>query len=495
MEDNIQSNSEPTKPIDLPDDLQAPIVPKPTATPLITIVPQEASFGVTPSLPSKESSFRPIPKRQTNLLMWVGISLAVILLIGTTAYFVLSQIGFNRGKIQLTFEPDGVDLVIDQKLQKKSVNALIINLKVGDHIVQVTKDGYLDWEREFYLGARETAEMHIVLEPVPNMELVIESSPSFPTLINRDALLSFFDKTMGEFRAVELANKNVLSIFGLHLPNLQTVSWSPSGVAVIIKLPNVWKLSNMLDNRKVPGQYIPLGGSPEQGPTFNNGIATWLVDSERRTNAGLQPVLLNENVRSVVFSADGSQIVYFYEAADGEKSLIRAEDIDGSSWVRLTSEVEAVNPILQWVNDDRHILLIDDINKPDKLFDSLNKEFTEVMSDRIPNTLVLSSPDGNQIAYIVNSTDGSRLAIWNILDQKIEKIFEQQITSFVWQDDDTLIVTTSDNNFWYWNLDGQIKPVKFASSFGAIQPGKLLYSRLLQELFIFSASQVFSIKA
>lgn len=501
MEDNIQPNLEPTSPIDLPDDLQIPvesthIMP----TPVIPSTPP--TFTETPIATSLTSSSQnepafksAMPRRQTtSLLKWVGIGLAVILLVGTTIYFVLSQIGFNRGKLQLTFEPTGVDLTIDQTLQKKSVNSLTVSLKAGDHNILVTKDGYLDYEQTFSIQPKETAEMDIILDPIPNMELVAETSVIFPTLISRDTLLAFFDKTVGEFKAVNLSDKTVVSLFGLHLPNLQSINWSPSGVAGIIKLPNVWKLANMKDNRKAQGQYIPLGGAPEQGPTFNNGISTWLIDSDRHTNSGLQPILLNENVRSTVFSADGSQIVYFYETADGEKSLIRAEDIDGSSWVRLTSSVDAINPILKWINDDRHILLIDDAGKPDKLFDILNKEFTDVMLDRIANTLVASSPDGNRIAYIANSANGPRLAIWNIQEQKTEKVFDQQITTFVWQVEDTIITATPDGNLWYWGLAGQVKPIKFMSAFGALQPEQLLYSRLLQKLFIFSTSQVFSVK-
>lgn len=503
MEEGVTNNPEK---IELPADLQVP-ASSPTAggnlgtlkPPPITPAPQSLMDQPNrPIPPPIVPVVEPLPMRRrggTSLVGWI-IGLLVLGLLGGTVYFVLNYIGFNRGKIEFTFEPAGVDLVIDQKLQKESVNAITITLKAGSHLVQVSKEGYLDWEQTIDLQSRETAQMSVVLEPIPNVELLAEASVTFPSLINKDKFLAFWEPSTGALKAVDLSNQSIIDLFESKFPNLQKVSWSPGGTAAIIKLPNIWRLTNMFDNRRVKGQYIPLGESPEQGPPLSDGVSTWLFDSERRTAAGTQPVLLNESVRDTVFSPDGTQIAYFYTPANGEKSLVRAESIDGSSWTRLLINVDAERPNLQWLNDDRHILLTDDVNRSDRLFDSVSQEMVAIMSDRAPGTLVAGSPEGNKIAYITNSAAGATLVVWDTVEQKAIKVFTKSVHSFVWQDNDTLIVSATDNNLWYWDIqDGRERPVKFASAFGVLQPTQLLYSRLNQMLFIVENSRIFSVKA
>ncbi|MFH0912297.1 MAG: PEGA domain-containing protein [Patescibacteria group bacterium] len=501
MEGEIQNN--PEEQAGLPPDLRMPAsAPRITPTPTSPAPKGPISFTPTtlsnePAVPVISREIEPPPQRRggSNWVGWLWGILAV-LMIGATVYFVLSQIGFNQGKIKFTFDPEGVNVVLDQKLTKTGINSLTISLKAGEHLVQVNKEGYLDFEQSFSLNARETAEMQITLDPVPNMELVSEAAMAFPQLVRRDQLMGFWNASTSTFKAVDLATKTITDLFNAKaIPNLQKAVWSPNGIAIITKLSDIWRLTNMYDNRKVKGQYIPLGDTPEQGPTMDNGVGTWLFDSERTTTAGLQPVLLNENIRDVAFSPDGTQIIYFYEAANGEKSLIRADNIDGGSWVRLTSDVDANNPELIWLQDERWVLLLDDSGQPDKLFDAFSKDFTAVMPDRVAGSLVVGSPDGSHILYLANTTEGTKLTVWNISNQAVETVFPQVATAFVWQADDTAIVAASDGNLWYWGMDGQQKPVKFTNAFGALVPQRLLYSQLLQQLFIFDGSRLFSIKA
>lgn len=498
MEEPQANNLPPT--VDLPADLQVPVTPVaggggfnvPKPSPLI--LETKPNGGVTPPIVPEGLPRR--PKYRGGSHRWVGWLLGVLglVLVGATVYWGLSKLDFNRGEIRLAFEPAGVDVMLDQKLQKTGVNSLTIKLTAGSHIVQVTKEGYLDLEREFTLQPGETAEMKLVLDPIPAAELIWTGQTQFPSLINKDQLLAFWDSATGNFMAVDLTVQSNAILFNKTLVNIQKAIWSPDGVATIIKLPGVWQLSNMLDNRRVPGQYIPLGDAPKQAPTYNNGQATWLLDSQRQTATGLQPVLLNENIRDVVFSADGSQIVYFYEAADGERSLIRA-DVDGREWMRLVTHLTVANPTLQWINDDRHILLVDDGNSPDKLADMLSGQTTEIMPDRIKQTPVMGAPAGERILYVAGSAGEPKLAIWNIVNQTVEQVFTKSVSQFVWRTDASVIVELADRTLWNWDLTGKEKPVKFTSGIGELQPKQLLYSRLLGKLFIIEDSRVIGIKA
>ena len=436
-------------------------------------------------------------RRQNNWWVWVIGVVFGLGLIGGTIYFVLTQINFNRGKINFTFDPAGVDVVIDNgNFSKSAVASFSINLKAGDHTIVVTREGYLDLEEEFNVATGEASDMKITLESIPAVELLAEVSVVFPQLIRRDELLAFWDDSVKSLRAINTTTKELVNLFSVKISNVRKVDWSNEGVAVLLKLSGIWKLSNMQDNRSVPGQYIPLGESPEQAPALNNGVATWLLDGDRQTSAGLQPVLLNESVRDIVFSPSGSQIIYFYQPANGERSIIGAENTDGRAWTRIVTDIPAENPRLVWLEDDQYLLMLDDAGQPDRLLDILSGELVNVMSDRVSGSLVVGSPEGDRILYVANLGGQTKLAVWKISTGEVEKILDKPVSSFTWKNEDTVIVSLLDNNLWYWDLikDKQ-KPVQFTSSFGDFKPQQLLYSALTGKLFILEANRVFNIRA
>jgi len=140
-------------------------------------------------------------RRSSSPWLWIGGVILVILLLGATAYFVLSKIGFNQDTINLTFNPQSVDVFIDEEFNKQAVDSLTIKLKSGTHMLKVTKDGYLNLEREFYLSPGEDAVLYVELETIPEIELVLEKNISFAGLANNGKTLVFVDNS-GTFRAV-----------------------------------------------------------------------------------------------------------------------------------------------------------------------------------------------------------------------------------------------------------------------------------------------------
>ncbi|MBU1092751.1 PEGA domain-containing protein, partial [Patescibacteria group bacterium] len=240
----------------------------------------EVVSGATASMSAASKVAVPLITHHRTQAKWVWLVWIIlgIGLIGATIYFVLTQINFNRGKINFIFEPAGVSVSIDQKFSQSGVANLSINLKTGDHIIVVTKEGYLDAEEEFSVAIGEASDMTIVLDPIPTAELLAETVSVFPALLRRDELLAFWDDAHKSIKAINLSTKELVDLFSAEITNVQKIDWSNEGVAALLKLPGVWKLSNMQDNRAVPGQYIPLGESPQQAPALNNGVATWLFD-------------------------------------------------------------------------------------------------------------------------------------------------------------------------------------------------------------------------
>lgn len=475
--------------VDLSSDLKVPVTKSPILPPSLADEGVDDLWAKQLDAPQKSVLTSTLPKLSKIPWGWIVGGVFVALLVVVTIYFFGSRISFNTGTINLTFEPTGVDVIIDGKFKKQSVSALTVKLKVGAHIIEVTKDGYLDIEREVDIVSKEQKELDIVLQVIPNLELLAEEPVKFVDLIRNGKSIAYMDLA-GNFEVIDLEVAPVpAAVFQETFNNVQSVVWSPGDPTAMVKLKGVFKLTNMYDNRNVIGRFIPFGESPKQGLSFNNGLATWFFSDILRTAKGWQPVLLNESIRAVDFAPDGSRIIYFYETADGERSLVIAHP-NGDEWERMISKVDADNPNLKWLNDDRYVLMFDDGDIADKLFDTVNQEFKEIMPDRVKNTAVENSSDGTRLLYIADEGGNKKLAVWNIINNVREFVFEGSAKVFTWQNDDTVIVAKDDNSFWYWNLTGKLKPVKFVSALGELLPEKLLYSLLLEKLLIITEDKI-----
>jgi len=283
----------------------------------------------------------------SSLWMWVVGGFFVIVLLAITVYFILTRISFNKSLIEFNFDPVGVDISIDGVFNKQNIDSLSIKLKSGDHIIHVFKDGYLDFEKDFYLEPKEAAEMYIELKTIPETELVLDSPVSFMWLANNDKTPVYL-KPNGSFGAIRLdLGLEDVKLFDGKFTNIQEVIWSPGEPRAIVKIDGYPNLLNTLDNREVVGRYIPLGESPNQGAAYRNGVSTWLFDNARQTSRGWQPVLLNESIREATFSPDGGQIMYFYETSHGEKSLVVANP-DAVERERNKTQENVNNTKLKW---------------------------------------------------------------------------------------------------------------------------------------------------
>ncbi len=479
----------------LPSDLQVPVgSPAPRPAP---------RAGEREELPSKPLTVLPIdtslnfpttkitqPKR-ARWLNWV-MGLAVLALLAGTAYVVLPRLDFHRGTLELTFDPGNVRVTIDSKFQKDSVNSLTIKLKAGQHNILVTKDGYVDFEQDVDLVTKESTKLAVSLHPVPTIETLVAEPVSWLGITNNGQALAFVNSS-GGFETLDLATKIRAPLFKGNFTNLKKVVWSSVENNAMVRLIGKLRLPNAVDNSNVQGRFIPLGERPAQGALKDNGISTWLFKSTQVNAIGWQPILLNGNVRDVSFSPEGDNIIYFYETAGGEKSAIRAH-IDGTEWERLKSGLDFVDPILTWLNSDRYVLWTDDFSGSDRIFDLVEKEFTEVMPDRIKQTAWSNSPEGDQIAYLADVGGVQKLAVWSITEQKVEKIFDRPVDAFTWRSEDQLIVGLADGSLWRWYLDGKERPVQFLSASGQINMSELLYDAVASKLFIIDkSSRIFSL--
>lgn len=476
-------------PEQLPSDLKVAVSPdnQPKTTPIVPSFGQRAAE----SLPSAKVTIAPG--------MIIGAVVFAVLLLAGTAYLLLGQVGIgvNRGTLKLTLDPAGANIVIDGKFKRQSVGSLSIKLTAGEHSLGVTKEGYLDWEQDFTLVAGDSKEVTLKLEPIPNVEVLVEGDTVWPEMIRNGKSVAYLTAE-GNFAVVNLSDKEPAALFGdRDIAQVRSVNWAPGEPMALVKINGTPKLSNMYDNRGVRGRFVPLGERPVQGAPRDTGSSSWFLDDTRQTAAGWQPVLLNESIGDFDFSPDSSRIIYFYHTADGEQSLIVSHP-EGGEWERLATQVSLINPDLVWLNTDRYVLVLDDQgDSPDQVFDLVSKNLSEVMSDRMAGTAMASSPDGTRILY-VSDENGRRLAVWNLLSGSREKLFDKEIgaaTQFVWQTDNKFILSKDDGSLWYWDLNGIERPVQFISAVGALQPIKLFYSIVNHQLLVVEQSRILSLKA
>ena len=241
---NVPISPDPSPSPALPDDLQVPITPsapipaRPNLAPASMPVVPLAKLAVgIPNIPPTSSSPLPSIKprtRRVNWLMWI-LGLGVVALLVGTTYFVLTQMSFNRGTLELTFNPGGVRVTIDNKFQKDSVNLLEIKLKAGTHNILVTKDGYVDFERDVELVSGETANLDVKLFPVPSIEGLIDGPVSSVAVTNSGKGLAFVDST-GKFQLYDLSAKVTAPLFDGNLSNIKKVAWSSVVSDAVVRL-------------------------------------------------------------------------------------------------------------------------------------------------------------------------------------------------------------------------------------------------------------------
>lgn len=486
---NNYSGRVPITPMDLPSDISV----EPKEVDKRKIVDKQSNIStdsIQDVLDTKLSKRVPIVRKVSNWIWWV-LGVFSLILIAGTVYYVFSLVSFNRATVEFNFNPGGVVLELDDDKQE-NVNSISIKVTAGEHIAVATKEGYLYWEKEFSLLPGEEAKFNIELRPIPAVNVIADVNTDNIDLIRKDELIAYFDKSTGNLKAYNLLSNEVIPLFSDNyvFSSIEKVIWGPNDVMAIVKIADVWKLNNMFNNTDAKGMYIPLGGTPKQSPALRNGIATWLFDSSRQNTRGFQPILLNESIRDIAFSPGGNEIMYFYEAANGEKSLIRAENVNGSDWLRIETDVLAKDPSLVWLLDDQYLLLLDDVGYLDRVFDINNRKFKNIMPERVENTSVIGSPDGNKLLYLQNSSVGVRLAVWDILKETAIYAFDQEVVSYTWQSNDVVIVALPNNVFLYWHLGDKIRPVQFSSSIGDFNPKQMVYSNLNKQLYLFDGNRI-----
>ncbi len=390
----------------------------------------------------------PKPANLSRLLIYIGIGLLALAVVGGTIWLVVSLLLGAKGEVTFELNESQVQLAVDGKSYGQISAGDKVKLKAGDRALTLSKPGFLTIEEILKIEGNTKRTLVYELLPVPQISKLAEGSFQFARLNSSGSEVSYWDFAERVFKTITLASGEVSTLFsGGVFDGVRDVIWSPTTQAAIVKIEGRPSLARTIDNREVTGRYIPFGESPSQGPAKFNGFSNWLLDDNLKPASGWTPVALTDNLREVTFSGDGGEIIYLYEAANGEYSLIRGLP-DGREWERVIVEMPRMDGAkLSWDASSRYLLA--DTGKL-SLIDVVSKTVQEMFPDRVAESTYAFSPDGNKIAYIANAGDGVRVAVYDLLTQQVNVLKDIEVTDetlFTWMDSSDLMLAMPNQSF------------------------------------------------
>lgn len=374
-----------------------------------------------------------LPKISKQWLLIGG--LAIVLLIATL-FFVSGLTVQKSAGIEISGEQQDIRLTIGNRVYNEVDPGFRVALRPGKHEIRASKDGFLEFVGTAQVAKNQYTPVIISLLPIPELKELVAGTTE--ARLNADGLeVSYLEPGTGTFMTQVLQSGTEAELFRGTFSNIDKVIWSNTGQAAVVQFNGTPNLSNIIDNREVPGRYLSIGEKPTQAPTKSIGITTWLFDDANKNAGGWQPVRLSDNVRQVAFSPDGGRIIYIYEGADGEYSLVSAQP-DGLEWERIVTTLPRFsNPQLIWGDDTRYLIIIDG-NKV-YVADLLSKALEQVFNDWVVGSEISFSPSGTKVVYMGGS-EITKLRVYDLLSRETKDV------------PDT-VVSVSSKLVWLNNLD------------------------------------------
>jgi len=428
------------------------------------------------------------PNRAANWLVIGIVGLAGLLVVGT-GYVLLSGVKFNTAQLVLELNTDQVQLTVDDHSAGTVNSGDVLRVRAGQHTLEATKAGFLDLHERVELARNQQLTVNLALLPIPEIETVVDHPVDFARLNLDGSEIAYFDDGTKTFQAVKLEDGSVATLFRGSFSGVQDVVWSPVGQAALVKLVGRPTLPNTLDNRSVKGRYIPLGtpgGRPDQAPAKFGGVSTWLFDDDRKPAAGWQPILLNDSICQAAFNADGGSIIYLYDTANGEYSLVQAWP-DGLEWERLIVEMPRfTDPRFSWGADDRYVLVQD--NNKLSLLDMVDKTLSEPFPDYVAGSQLAVSTAGDKVAYLADADGAIKLKIYDLVTSTAKVLDTPAVsgkTSMVWTGTDSVIVALDNQTFELIETDQDVHTtIPFVGASIDLQVQRMEYSLAAKVLML-----------
>lgn len=415
----------------------------------------------------EEITEAPESHKQKSVTKQIAISLTILFfLVAVTVLVILYGTGYRifiqhgeptvtkTGILNLSSYPTGAQVYIDGHLTTATNNTL--NLTPGDYTVQIIKDGYLDWQKDFEIKREVVSNASATLYPkAPSLQSIstfgIKSDIIDPTgtklafnIASRSALqngIYVYDMTSQNF-PILAGQSSTTQIVNDTTDKFSEakIAWSPDGTQILASISATPDSS--------PTYYLLDATTFNQTPQditaiYQNTLDLW--QQQRRDKATAQIKSLKPAVQQfakkyfkilswspdnnkILYQASGSAIMpifhtprligdnYLYEQRRLDANSIYVYDISEDFNTRILSTTTKVCTIddpscncdefntcpipLTWMPDSSHLLYVNDgkIN----IVEDDGSNMTTLYAGPFVDHFVFPWPDGSKLVILTN---------------------------------------------------------------------------------------------
>jgi len=445
----------------LPPDQQAsnPAPPsQPETTPPQQEVEQQSSTGLE-SQPILSEEYTPepdyqkarVPKSRPFLKMFFIIT-AIIIIIGGVVFFLLF---FNKGTLKLTVNPPEALVKIDDQEYPTKIT-YEQKLPAGEHILNITLSGYIEYNKKIEIGSFKTTELTIDLNKIPEAKKILEGKMEFISLSPDKKYLVGLGDSGKTFYRIPITNNNApteetpesqnqpvttinaaQAITENNFANIIDVIWNPAEELAILKIKNEEEALKNTDFWRQDSE--------------NGTITTWLYDFNRYDLANQESTFLGDDIGDIVWSPDGKKIIYYSKT---KKSLNKANG-DNSSLAVIKNIQNISKPTLDISPDGKFLALVPQSFNYQKNYlykiDLYSKDLKQLIKEGNQKEAIFN-PGSNKILYATYSQDPNSSVYTSLsiidVDGKNNKNLDLRILI-------DKVAFLDDNNFLYAFLEDQ----------------------------------------
>jgi hypothetical protein len=363
----------------------------------------------------------------------------LIILLGTTTLLYLFLAGWRpnldisggyfqpsvnvkqTGMISAKSSPQAANVYLDGKLITSTNNSLS-GIQPGMHRLKITKNGYVDWNKDIEVFPELVTDITAVLiSQTPRIEPLTNTGATNPKLSYSLGKIAFFSKDTEApgVWVLPLSGATSVNLFTNTAKNIlkdtiyttfstgKNLTWSPEEEQILIELND--SKFYLLDLGKNDVQ--PVAKPNELKDTWNKKLIKKRLDfiSQLNLPAEIVTAASDENTS---WSPDNKKFIYktidnnrmTYRIYNMEKPLPVGEKIES---VVLDYPANAVQPKISWYSDSFHLILTEDYNEKEHKgkvsiirIDGTNK--IEIYNNTLFSDIVYSSPDGEKLIILTS---------------------------------------------------------------------------------------------
>lgn len=274
--------------------------------------------------------------------------LAVVVFLSASAFFVLLASGYNYNFLKNKFEktsvlyiksyPRSADIFLNEELYKENTPAEIFHLKPNMYNIEISKEGYQHWSKEFLIKPEETVFIEEISLFYKNVKISTLKNGNFESLsISPDQQnIFFYDLENKELNIFNLNENNIINI-EKNIELVEKSLWSSDSQKVLLKIDNNYFISFIYFNEELLNLNDYLNFIPQQIvwdkfdsniiylTNNNKNLYKFNIQEKILENTGIKNVLAIKPEKNILFyitsEASQKEVLYVWHHGESEKIL------------------------------------------------------------------------------------------------------------------------------------------------------------------------------